>query len=154
DLGQSEAFVRELRHLVGADALKCAQEAVDAKILGNDYAGARKAASAPDVTGVLGPTTSQKLAAELEGTIVESLRAQLEPDLKARKWAAAAEKIEAFAKKGDATEDQVETLIGAVREGIGPEIAALAARSVGQRDAAAALKQVDQDAKLAHWAIV
>ena len=154
DLGGSEAFVRELRRLVGADALKCAQDAVDAKILGMDYAGARKAASAPDVTGVLGPATSQKLAAELEGTILESLRTQLGPDLKAKKWAAAAEKIEAFAKKGDATEDQVESLIGAVREGIGPEIAALAARSVGKPDAAAALKQIDQDAKLARWAIV
>src|SRR5262249_38038228 len=79
---------------------------------------------------------------------------QLGEDLKAKKWARAVEKIDAAAKKGDATEEQVIALLGAVREGIEPEIAAIATRSTGKDDAPAALRQVDQLIKTARWEIV
>jgi hypothetical protein len=152
-LAESEAFTRELRHLVGADALKCVQDAVDKKMQGFAFADARKLADADETKIVLGPTAQKKLAAEVETIILEALRGQIEGDLKARRWAQAAEKIDAAAKKGDATEEQVQALYGALREGLGPEIGAIAVRSAGQRDAPAALKQVDALVKLGRWEI-
>ncbi|APR76976.1 Hypothetical protein A7982_02323 [Minicystis rosea] len=152
-LADSEAFTRELRRLVGADALACLQEEVDQKVLAFDYAGARKRVYADQTKTVLGPTAHKKLSTELEATILEGIRGQITAELKARKWAPAAEKIDSFAKKGDATEEQVESLLEAIREGVSPEINQLATRTLGQRDAPAALKQIDSLVKIAHWTI-
>lgn len=149
----SEAFIRELSRLVGADALSCLQEQVDQKVLGLDYAGARKVVAAPESKALLGPTVHKKLSAELETTILEGLRGQVSAEMKARKWTTVSEKIEAAAKKGDATEKQVEALYEGVREVVGPEIATIIQRSIGQKDAPAALRQVDALAKAAHWAL-
>src|SRR5580698_9343719 len=63
-LAESEAFVHELRHLVGAPALKCAQEMIDQKVLGMAYADARKVLSDPQVVTVLGANAIKKLGAE------------------------------------------------------------------------------------------
>ena len=153
-LAESETFVRELRRLVGADALKCVQEMVDQKIVGGAYAEARKILAAPHVADVLGPNAVKKLAAEIETTVGEALRAQIEGDLKARRWAQAVAKIDAAAKAGHATDEQADALLGAVRDAVSPEIAALADRSVGQRDAPAALKQIDALVKLVRWAVI
>jgi hypothetical protein len=153
-LSESEAFTRELRRLVGQDALTCLQESIDQKAAAGDYAGARKLAADEQVKVVLGPQASKQLAAALEATILEALKAKIDGDLKARRWEKAAEKIEAFEKKGDAAPEQVEALLEGVREGVAPEIAQLATRTLGQKDAPAALKQIDQMAKVARWAIV
>jgi hypothetical protein len=152
-LAESEAFTRELRRLVGADALACLQSKVDEKVTAGAFADARALVSAAETKTVLGPTAWKKLNVELEGTILEALKGQIDGDLKARKWAQAVAKIEAAGKKGDANEEQVAALIAAVREGVGPEIAALAARAIGQNDAPATLKQLDQLVKTAHWEI-
>jgi hypothetical protein len=152
-LAESEAFTRELRRLIGAEALKCVQEAVDQKILGNAFADARKYANSDEVKSVLGPTAHGKLAAEMEATVLEALRALVEPDVKAKKWEKAVEKIDAAGKKGDASSEQVETLLNLVRDGVRPEIDGLATRTLGNRDAPAALKQIDALAKTARWAI-
>jgi hypothetical protein len=153
-LADSEVFNRELRRMVGADALKCVHEMVDQKVLANAYAEARKVAQNPEFVLVLGPAVAKKLSTELETTVAESLRAQIDPDIKAHRWAQAVERIDAAVKKGDATEEQAEALLKAVREGVVPEIAALATHAVGQRDAPASLRQIDQLAKLVRWAIV
>jgi hypothetical protein len=153
-LADSEAFTRELRKLVGTEALACTQHEVDEKILGLDYQGARKQANSEQTKTVLGPIAWKKLVAEMEATITEGLRGQITADLKARKWTAAGEKIEAFLKKGDATDEQAEALFESVREGAAPEIAQLATRALGQKDAPAALKQIDALAKAAHWVIM
>jgi hypothetical protein len=152
-LAESEAFTKELRRLIGAETLKCVQEAVDQKILGNAFADARKYANSEEVKNVLGPTAHDKLVAEMEATVLEALRALVEPDVKAKKWEKAVDKIDAAGKKGDASGEQVETLLNLVRDGIRPEIDALATRTLGQRDAPAALKQIDALAKTARWAI-
>jgi hypothetical protein len=152
-LAESEAFTRELRHLVGADALKCVQDAVDKKMQNNAFADARKLVDTPETKIVLGPTAEQKLTAEVEMTILEALRGQMDGDIKAKRWTQAAAKIEAAAKRGDATEDQVRGLYDTLREGVGPEIAAMASRGTGARDAAAVLKDVDALIKLVRWEI-
>ncbi len=153
-LAASEAFTGELRRLVGKDALACVQEMVDKKVVGGAYADARKMVQDAEVVIVLGGVAAKKLGAEIETTISEALRGQIDGDLKAHHWALAVAKIDAAGKKGDASDEQVDALLGAVREGAGPEIAALAGKAVGQRDAAKALEQVDELAKLVRWAIV
>ena len=153
-LAESEVFVRELQKLVGPDALTCLQEQLDQKVLGFDYAGARKVANATATKQVLGAAAWKKLSKELEGTILEGLRGQINADMKAHKWAAAADKIDAAGKKGDATEEQVEALLEGIREGVTPEITRLMAATIGKKDAPAALRQVDALCKVAHWAIV
>ena len=150
---ESEAFLRELSRLVGPDVLTCAQAAADQLVLGLDYVGARKAIAGSDTKTLLGSTAWKKLRAELETTILEGLRAQIAADMKARKWAAAAEKIDAAEKKGDATEKQVAALYQGIRDAVAPEIASTIARSIGKRDARAGLRHVDALAKVARWVI-
>lgn len=152
-LAESEAFVRELRRLVGADALACFQEEVDQHVLAFEYKAARDRVASAQTKTVLEPKAWKKLATELEATITEGLKGRIHVEMAARKWAAASEKIEEFAKKGDATPEQAEALYDGIRAAVGPEIATLASRALGQRDAPAALKQIDQLAKIAHWAI-
>jgi hypothetical protein len=150
----SDAFTREVRRLVGAESLACLQGAVDEKVLAATYADARKLASDADAKAVLGPTAIKKLVADLEVTILDALKGQIADDLKARRWNAAVEKIEAAAKKGDATEEHVASLIELVREGVGPEIGAAAVRSLGSKDAAATLRQIDAQIKLCRWEVL
>jgi hypothetical protein len=152
-LAGSEAFTRELRHIVGADALKCVQDAVDKKMTAGAFAEARKLVDAGETQLVLGPAPQKKLAAEVETTILEALRGQMDADLKAKRWAQAAAIIDGAAKKGDATDEQVTSLYDTLRESLGPDIGALAGKAAGQRDAPAVLKQVDALIKLARWGI-
>jgi hypothetical protein len=152
-LSESEAFTRELRRLVGSDALKCVQDMVDAKMVGQAFVEARRIAQDPQIGIVLGPTATKKLATEIETTVSEALRGQVDVDLRARRWSAAVDRIDVAQKKGDATDEQVEALFGAVREAVLPDLLSLAGKAVGQRDALAALRQIDQTAKLVRWAI-
>lgn len=153
-LSDSETFVRELRRQVADSATKCAQDMIDQKLTAGTYAAARKVLADEQTADVLGPVVVKKLGAELELTVSEALRAQIDPDLKGRKWEKAVEKIDAATKNGNANAEQAEALLNAVREGVGPEIDALATKAVGQRDAPAALRQIDALAKLVRWAIV
>ncbi len=153
-LGDSEAFVGELRRLVGKDALKCVSDAEDQKVGAGDFAGARVAVGTDEVKLVLGPVEQKKEAVLVEAEILEALRVPIDKDIKARKWSAAVDKISAAQKKGDATDEQVEALLGAVREHLAPEIAAIAQRGVGSRDAARELKDLDALVHLVRWAVV
>jgi len=153
-LAGSEAFTRELRRLVHGKVLDCVKGMVDEKVTGGAFAEARRTAADPHLTLLLDPTDAKKLVAEIEATVLEALRAQIDGDLKGRRWASAVAKIDAAGKKGDATDEQIDRLLGAVREGAGPEIAALADKAVGKRDAAPALKQVDEIAGVVRWAVV
>jgi hypothetical protein len=152
-LADSEAFTRELRKLVSADAIKCAQEMIDQKTTAGAFAAARKLTQGGDIVTVLGQHAAEKLGAELETTIAESLKGQIAGDLRTHKWAAAVEKIDAAAKKGDANDDEAAALLTIVRDGVAPEIAAIATRELGQGDAPAALRQVDHLCKTVRWAI-
>ncbi len=144
----------ELRRLIHAKALDCVKDAVDQKVVAGAFADARKAVADPKVTVLLDAKDEKRLAAELEATIVEALRGQMAGDLKAQRWALAVAKIDAAHTRGDATDEEVDALLTAVRDGAGPEIAALADKAVGQRDAAPALKKIDQIAGVVRWAIV
>lgn len=151
---ESEAFTREIRRLIGTEALACLQGAIDEKVLAASYADARKLAGDPDAKTVLGPTAIKKVSAELEVTLTDALKGQITDDLKARRWQAAVDKLDAAQKKGDATEEQVAALIELVRAGVAPEIAAAAVKSLGSKDAAATLKQIDAQIKLCRWEVM
>jgi hypothetical protein len=138
---------------VGADALACLQSKVDEKITANAFADARALVSAAETRTVLGTTAWKKLNVELEATIFEALKGQIDGDLKTRKWAQAVAKIDAAGKKGDANDEQVTALLAAVREGVGPEIASLAGKAIGQNDAPATLRQVDALMKTVKWEV-
>ncbi len=146
-----EAFAKELRRLVGTDALKCLQGQADEKIGAGAYAEARRLLSTEASEAVLGAAGHKKLSAEVELTIVEALRAQLTADLKARKWAAAVAKIDAMEKRGDATTAQAHELLGAVRDGVGAEIETIVSKTAGARDAAKAIEQIDALIKAVRW---
>jgi len=150
----SEAFTRELRRLVGADAAKCLQQNLDEEVLGANYSTARKLATSQEVKDVIGPTAAKKLGEDLESTILDGLKGQIADDLKARRWEKAVEKIDGFLKKGDATDTQVSVLLGLVRDGIAPEIVASANKAIGQRDAPKELKQIDAQIKLVRWELL
>jgi hypothetical protein len=149
-----EAFIHELRHLIGAAALKCVQDSVDASVLAGKFADARALVTSDDAKAVLGPTAAKKMSVEIEATITDALRGQLADDLKAHHFQQAVDKLDAAVKRGDAGDDQVPTLLGAIRDAAAPEIAALAQRGIGARDAAALLKEVDALIKLLRWEIV
>lgn len=150
----SDAFTKELRRAVSEGALKCLQNEVDDKVLAATYADARKLANMPEARAVLGQTAQKKLATEVEVTILDALRGQIDDELKAKKWALAVEKIDAAVKRGDATDEQVTALLAAVREGMAPEIIAAAQRALGMGDAPQALRQVDAQIRLARWELV
>jgi hypothetical protein len=151
---QSDAFTRELRKLVAADAGKCVQAFVDEAVLGMNYADARALVAAPTTKDVLGATAQKKIDTELAVTIEESLKAQLQDDLKAKKWDKAVAKVDAAVKRGDADDTQGASLLGAVREAALPEALSIANKGIGGRDAAAALKQIDALVKLLRWELV
>ncbi len=151
---ESEAFTREVRRLVGTEALACLQGAVDEKVLAASYADARKLVTEADTKTVLGPTAIKKLAAELEVTILDAIKGQVTDDLKARRWEKVIDKLELAQKKGDATEEQVASLIELVRAGVGPEIAIAAVKSIGSKDAPATLRQIDAQIKLCRWEVM
>jgi hypothetical protein len=151
---ESETFTRELRHQIGADALKCVQAAVDDKILAANYTDARKLVDTPEAKSVLGLAAWKKLAADMEVTLLDAFKGIIADDLKARKWQAAVDKIDAAVKKGDATDEQGQALIDLVRAGVGPEIASASQKALGQREAPQVLKQVDAQIKLVRWEIM
>lgn len=151
---ESDVFTRELRSLVGAEALACVQGKVDAATTANKFATAREIVNSPDTKTVLGGAAHKKLVTEVETTIFEALKAQLEEPLKAKRWADALAKVDEVVKNGDTNEEGGQGLLAAVRDAIAPEVSGLAQRSVGQRDASKALEEVDRLIKLVRWEVM
>jgi hypothetical protein len=151
---ESETFTRELRRQVGGDALKCIQAVVDDKVLAATYGDARKLVDTPEAKIVLGSASWKKLTAELDATLLDAYKGQIADDIKARKWSAAVDKIDALVKKGDASPEQASALIEQVRAGVGPEIAAMSQKSLAQREAPKTLRDVDALIKLAKWEVL
>ena len=150
---EGEAFHREVRRLAAPEATKCVQAAMDEATQSGNLAAARKLVNSEDVKLVLGPA-QKKISGELDGTVSEVLRAQVEGDIKAKKWGEAAAKLDAAVKKGDADEAQAAATLDVIRAGMAPDIAALAQKSVGQRDAVGNLAKVDALIKLGRWEVL
>ena len=150
---ESDAFTREVRRLVAADAQKGAQAAVDAKVIAAQYADARKLVASAEVKATLGGA-AKKMATELEATILDALRGQIAADLKGRKWSAAVDKINAALKRGDATDAHRQALLEDVRAGATPELNTLLSKGVGHRDAKAMLKQAEALIQLVGWGVI
>ncbi len=148
---ESETFTRELRRQVGADALKCIQAVVDDKVLAATYGDARKLVDTPAAKVVLGPTRLEEAHRRARCDAARRLQGQIADDIKAHKWSVAVDKIDALTKKGDATPEQAAVLIEQVRAGVGPEIAAMAQKSLAQREAPKTLRDVDALIKIAKW---
>ena len=151
---ESEAFTREIRRLTSEPALKCLTAQIDEQTTGGNYAAARKLIEAPEAKTVLGQAVIKKVTAELETTIDEAMNALVAEDIKAKKWGDAIAKLDAAVKKGDAEASRSGLILKAVHDGIAPEVAAVATKGVGHRDAAAMLKQVDQMIALVRWEVM
>jgi hypothetical protein len=147
----SEVFTKEVRRLLGDKALACVQAKVDEATTGGKFAAARALVGSPDTKTVLGAAAQKKLVVEVETTIAEALRAQLDEPLKAKRWADALAKVDDAQKKGDASEETVASLLAAVRDAMKPEVTGLAVRGVGAADAPKTLEEVDRLIKLARW---
>lgn len=148
---ESEAFTREVRKLIGAEAQKCANEAIDTMTTTGKFAEARTFVNAGPTKTVLGPTGAKKLGAELDAVIAEVIKGQLAEDIKAKKWGQAIEKIDAAVKAGQATEDIAAQALAVVREAAAPELGAKAISVVGQGDAVKTLVVIDATIKLLRW---
>ncbi|MDC3957994.1 hypothetical protein [Polyangium jinanense] len=152
---ESDVFVRELRRLIGAQALACVQSRIDEATTAGKYAAARTLVASEDTKTVLGGAAQKKLVTEVDTTIFEAKKAELDEPLKAKRWADAIAKIDEAQKNGDIGDEGAKGLLGVVRAAITPEIAGMAARAVGQgREALKALEDVDKLIKLARWEIV
>lgn len=151
----SEVFVREIRRLVGAESLACVQMRIDEATTAGQFAKARALVGAEDTQTVLGTAQQKKLMTEVDTTIFEVKKAQLDEPLKAERWADALAKIDEAEKAGEIGAEGARGLLGVVRAAITPEIAGLAARAVGQgREAPKALEEVDRLIKLVRWEIM
>ncbi|WP_437683228.1 hypothetical protein [Sorangium sp. So ce131] len=147
----SEAFAREVQRLVQPQAVACANEKVDAATTAGRFAEARAFLAAAPTRAVLGTASADRLAAELDETLVEALHGQVEADVSAGSWAGAVEKIDAAVKRGDASEEQGRAVLERVRGAAAPRLAELAGKALGAQDAAATLKQLDAAIALLGW---
>lgn len=150
---ESEPFQKEVRRLAAPEATKCVQAAMDEATQAGNLAAARKLVNGEDTKLVLG-AGQKKLAGELDSLTVEVLRAQVEGDIKAKKWGDAAAKLDAAVKKGEADEAQAAAALEVIRAGLAPEVSALAQKSVGLRGADANLAKVDALIKLGRWEVL
>jgi hypothetical protein len=140
---QSEVFTHEVRKLVSKQAVGCVSSKIDEATTAGKFAEARAIVDADTTKAALGDAAWKKLSAELGETITEAIAGQLADDLKAKRWGQAVDRLEAAVKKGDATEAQARAILGRIRGAAAPELTAEAAKAIGTKDAAAALKQVD-----------
>jgi len=148
---ESETFTREIRKLTATEAQECASGAIDAMSANGKFAEARAFASAAPTKSVLGPAGAKKLATELDLVIAEALKGQVDPDVKAKKYGVALEKIDAAVKSGNATEEIAATAIAHVRDAATPDIAAQAAAAIGRGDASKTLVAIDATIKQLRW---
>ncbi|EYF02475.1 hypothetical protein [Chondromyces apiculatus] len=140
---KSEIFKAEVKKLVHTQAVACTSGKLDELATAGKFGEARSFLGSPSTKVVLGEAAWKKLSAETEGTATEAMAGQLAEDLQAKRWAAAADKVDAAVKRGDVTEAAGQNLMGRVRAAAAPELTAKAAQAVGSRSAAADLKDVD-----------
>ncbi len=150
---ESDVFDKELRKNIGPALVKCLQGKLDSLTGSGNYAAARKLMLDDDVKTVLGPGAHKKLLTTLEEGILEALKAGISEPISAKRWVDAMRVVDDAAKNGETNAEGAKVLLGLVRQGITPEVAGLAQRNVGQRDAAKALGDVDALIKLAGWDI-
>lgn len=151
---ESEAFVQELRHLVGAKATACVSGVVEDGRASGKLGAARALVGAVDTKAVLGPVAWKKANVELDAVVTDAMRALVAPDVKAKKWSDATAKLDGAVKAGDASEAQAARGLEVVRQALVPELTALATKAVGQRDAAATLKEIGELVRLCRWEIL
>jgi hypothetical protein len=151
---ESEAFTRELRKLVGAQALKCAQGVVDAAATAGRFAEARSFINDDATKAILSAAAVKKLAGELEAAINDALVAQLDEDLQGKRWTQALEKLDAMVRKKEANPEQAAVLLAKIREGAAPGIAARARGAIGQRNASETLTELDALIKSLRWEVM
>jgi hypothetical protein len=150
----SDAFSRELRHLVAPKAQACVVSVVDDGRSSGKLAAARALVGAEDTKIVLGPHLWKKASADLDAAAGDTMRALVAADVKAKKWADAVAKLDAAVKAGDASDAQAAAGLEAVRQGVAPELSSLTSKGVGQGDAAATLKEAMELVKLARWEVL
>ena len=148
---ESETFTREIRKLTGTEATECANNTIDDLTTAGKFAEARKFASSASTKSVLGAPAVKKLGTELDLVIAEALKGQVEPDIKAKKWAAALEKIDQAIKSGNATDEIATVAVNAVREAAFSDIASVASKAVGQGDASKTLASIDATIRQLRW---
>jgi len=151
---ESEVFIRELRSLIGAQALACVQTKVDEATTAGKFGAARALVLSEDTKTVLGGAAHKKIVNEVETTVLEAMKVRLEEPLKAKRWENAVGVVDEAVKAGDTSEEGGRVLLGVVRDAIAPEVAGMAQRGVGQRDAAKVLVEVDRLIKLVRWEVM
>jgi hypothetical protein len=151
---ESEVFNRELRRIVGPQALACVQAKVDEATMALKFAAARALVGSDDTKIVLGTAAQKKLIVEVDQTILESLKSQIAEPLKGKRWADAVAKIDAWGTSGDVGEAQQAALLAIVRDTLAPEVAGIAYRGIGKNDAPKTLEEVDRLITLARWEIM
>lgn len=150
---ESEVFNKEVRKLVGSELVKCLQAKLDAATSAAKFAEARTFMLSADVKTVVGPGPHKKMLATLEDSIIEALKTGISEPISQKRWVEAMKVADDASKKGETNAEGAKVLVGMVRQGITPEVAGLAQRNVGQRDAAKALADVDSLIKLVGWDI-
>jgi len=148
---ESDVFDKEVRRLIGQDLVKCLQSKLEAATGAGKFAEARSLMMHGDTKTVLGATAHKKMLAMLEESILETLKTGIAEPIAVKRWADAARLSDDAVKKGDTNAEGGKALLSMVRDGLAPEVAVLARRNVGQRDAAKALGEVDALIKLVMW---
>lgn len=148
---ESDVFDKEVRKTIGSVLVKCLQGKLDAATGSGNYAAARKLMLDEDVKTVLGPGAHKKMLTALEESILEALKAGIAEPISAKRWVDAMRVADDAAKNGETNAEGAKVLLGLVRQGVTPEVAGLAQRNIGQRDAAKALAEVDALIKLVGW---
>ncbi len=150
---ESDVFNKELRHLAGSDLVKCLQVKLDASTGAGKFADARSFMMLGDVKTFLGAGPHKKMLATLEESILEALKTGIAEPISAKRWVDAARVAEEAVQKGDTNAEGGKALLAMVRQGLTPEVAGLAQRNIGQRDAAKVLVEIDGLIKLVAWDI-
>ena len=148
---ESDVFNKEVRKLVGTELVKCLQKKLDAATAAGKFAEARAFMMHDDIKTVLGAAPHQKMMQSLDEAILDTLKTGIAEPIAAKKWVDAVRLSDEAVKKGDTNAEGGKVLLGMVRQGVTPEVAGLAQRNVGQRDAAKALGDVDALIKLVGW---
>jgi hypothetical protein len=150
---ESDVFNKEVRRLIGTELVTCLQGKIEAATGAAKFAEARALMMHGDTKTVLGAPAHKKMLAALEASILETLKAGIAEPISAKKWDEAVRVAEEAVKKGDTNAEGGKALFQMVRDALAPEVAGLAHRNVGQRDAAKALTDVDALIKLAKWEV-
>jgi hypothetical protein len=148
---ESDVFNKEVRHLLGPALVKCLRTKLDASTSAGKFAEARTFMMLDEVKTVLGAGPHKKLLSTLEDSVLEALKAGISEPISAKRWVDAAQVANEAVKRGDTNAEGGKVLLALVRDGLALDVASLAQRNIGQRDAAKALGEVDALIKLVAW---